>query len=163
MLNQVNLMGNLVRDPDLRSTPAGVKCCDFTVAVNESWKDDKGEKREHVDFIDCTAWGRAAEVLCQYRGKGEQVFVTGKLQQDKWQDKETGQPRSKIKVTVRELKLVGGRKQLSEGDQREATRAKRDHKAEFSGQQPVAATATAPAGGDVEPEGFVGGEEQPPF
>jgi len=87
-------MGNLVRDPELRYTPQGSPVCDITLAVTKKGKGGT----EKTSFIDCTLWGRTAETIAEFCSKGKALIVRGELQQDKWEDKETGAKRSKIKV-----------------------------------------------------------------
>lgn len=108
--NQVQIMGNLTRDPELRYTPSGAAVCEFTVAVNRRWKSQGGEAREEVTFVDVTAWGRTAEIVSEYMKKGRGIFVAGRLTQDRWEDKNTGQKRSKLKVTAENVQFLGGGK-----------------------------------------------------
>jgi len=107
--NKVILMGNLTRDPQLRYTPSQQAVCDFSLAVNRKWKSPDGQDREEVSFIDCTAWGRTAEVINQYCTKGKPLMVEGRLKQDTWDDKTTGQKRSKLNVVVETMQLLGSR------------------------------------------------------
>jgi single-strand DNA-binding protein len=83
--------------------------CDFALAVNRKWKDQQGQDREEVTFIDCTAWGRQAEIINQYCTKGRPLFLQGRLKLDQWDDKQTGQKRSKLAVVVENFQLLGGR------------------------------------------------------
>ncbi len=108
--NKVILVGNLTRDPEVRYTPGGSAVCDITLAVNYQWTDKRtNERKEEVSFIDVTLWGRTAEIAGEYLAKGRPVLVEGRLQQDKWDDKETGQKRSKLKVVADAMQLLGGR------------------------------------------------------
>ncbi len=108
--NKVILVGNLTRDPEVRYTTGGSAVCDITLAVNYQWTDKKSnERKEEVSFIDVTLWGRTAEIAGEYLAKGRPVLVEGRLQQDKWDDKETGQKRSKLKVVADAMQLLGGR------------------------------------------------------
>jgi len=106
-LNKTLLIGNLTRDPELRYTPSGTAVCDFSIAVNRKWKGSDGQMKEDVAFIECTAWARTAEVVNQYTKKGQSIFVEGHIQQDRWEDKETGQKRSKLKITVERVQFLG--------------------------------------------------------
>ena len=107
--SSVVLLGHLVRDPELRYTPSGVAVCDFTLAVNRKFtRKDSGEKVEEVAFIDVTVWNRVAEISAEYLKKGRAVLVAGHLQQDHWQDKETGQKRSKLRVVGHTVQFIGG-------------------------------------------------------
>jgi len=108
--NKVILMGNLTRDPEVRYTTGGMAVCDIALAVSHNWTDKKNnERKEETSFIDVTLWGRTAEIAGEYLAKGRQVLIEGRLSQDRWDDKETGQKRSKLKVIAEEMKMVGGR------------------------------------------------------
>lgn len=91
--NKVLLMGNLTRDPELKYTPKGSAVCQFGMAVNRKWKDQAGELKEEVTFVDCTAWSATAEAISKYLRKGSPIFVEGRLAQETWDDKTTGQKR----------------------------------------------------------------------
>ena len=109
-LNKVMLMGNLTQDPELRHTPSGTAVTDLRLAVNRVWFDKQtSEKKEETVFIDVTLWDRTAENACQYLSKGRPVFVEGRLKMDEWNDKESGQKRSKISVTAENVQFLGGR------------------------------------------------------
>src|SRR6202521_3623391 len=108
-LNKVFLIGNLTRDPDVRYTPKGTAVADFGLAVNRSVPSEDGERREEVTFIDITLWGRQAEIAEQYLKKGRSVFIEGRLQLDSWDDKQTGQKRSKLKVVGENMQMLGSR------------------------------------------------------
>lgn len=113
-LNRVMLMGNLTRDPELRYTPSNTAVAQIGLAINHRWKDQSGEQREEVTFIDCEAWGRTAEVLNQYLRKGRPVYVEGRLKLDQWQDKE-GNSRSKLKVVVETFQFIDSKGGDGEG------------------------------------------------
>lgn len=104
--NKVVLMGNLTRDPELRSTPSGQSVASFSLAVNRSWKNAQGETQEAVDYIDCNAWGKAGEIISQYMQRGGAILVSGRLQQSSWEQE--GKKRSKIEVVVEDFNFVGG-------------------------------------------------------
>src|SRR3982750_3815330 len=108
-LNKVLLLGNVTRDPEVRYTPKGSAVCDLGVAVNRAYTTDSGEKREEVTFVDVTLWGRTAEVANEYLKKGRPVFIEGRLQMDSWDDKQTGQKRSRLRVVAENMQLLGGR------------------------------------------------------
>ena len=101
------IVGNITRDPELRSTPSGAQVCSFSVAVNRNYKDSSGANQESVSFIDCSAWGRAAEIIAQYAKKGSGILVSGRLEQRSWEDKE-GQKRSRTEIVVEDFNFVGG-------------------------------------------------------
>jgi single-strand DNA-binding protein len=108
-LNRVHLIGNLTRDPEVRYTPKGTAVADIGLAINRSWKSDDDEKKEEVTFVDVTLWGRVAEVAQEYLKKGRSVFIEGRLHLDTWDDKQSGQKRSKLKVIGESLQLIGDR------------------------------------------------------
>lgn len=107
-LNTVLLMGNLTRDVELKYTPKGTAVTQITIAVNHVYKVGD-EKREEVTFVDVELWGRQAEIASQYCGKGKPLFVQGRLKLDVWEDKESGQKRSKMKVVGESIQLLGQR------------------------------------------------------
>jgi single-strand DNA-binding protein len=109
-VNKVFLMGNLTRDPELKSTSSNQSIANFSVAVNEKWTDKSGEKKERVAFIDCEAWGKTAENVARFFTKGKPIIVEGRLKQDSWEDKATGAKRSKLLVTVDTFHFCGGDK-----------------------------------------------------
>src|SRR5438045_9624663 len=107
--NKVSLLGTLTRDLEVRYTPKGTAVTDLGLAVNRTYTADNGEKREEVTFVDVTFWGRTAEVAGEYLKKGRPVFVEGRLQLDSWDDKQSGQKRSKLKVIGETMQLIGAR------------------------------------------------------
>ena len=107
--NKVFLLGNLTRDPEVRYTPKGSAVADLGIAVNRQYTLETGEKREEVTFVDVTFWGRTAEVAGEYLKKGRSVFIEGRLQLDTWDDKQSGQKRSKLKVIGEMMQMLGGR------------------------------------------------------
>jgi single-strand DNA-binding protein len=111
--NKVVLMGNLTRDPELRAIPSGQNVASFSLAVNRSWKNAAGEQQEAVDYIDCTIWGKPAEIITQYMKKGSGILVSGRLQQRTWEQE--GQKRSKVEVVVEDFNFVGGDRGDSSG------------------------------------------------
>ncbi len=108
-LNKVLLLGNVTRDPEVRYTPKGSAVCDLGIAVNRQFTLDSGEKREEVTFVEVTLWGRTAEIAGEYLRKGRPVFIEGRLQMDTWDDKQTGQKRSRLRVVGENMQLLGGR------------------------------------------------------
>ena len=117
--NKVMIMGNLTRDPEIKYTPKGTAIADIGLAVNRNYTTDSGEKREEVTFIDVTLWGRVAEIVGEYCKKGRPLFVEGRLHLDTWDDKQTGQKRSKLKVVGENIQLLGSREGGSGGGERE--------------------------------------------
>src|SRR5258708_22898974 len=108
-LNRVLLIGNLTRDPEIRYTPKGTTLADIGLAINRIWKNDEGEKQEDTTFVDVTLWGKLAEVAEKYLKKGEPVLVEGRLQLDSWDDKQTGQKRSRLRVVPENRQQLGSR------------------------------------------------------
>lgn len=113
--NKVMIMGNLTRDPEIKYTPKGTAIADIGLAVNRNYTTDSGEKREEVTFIDVTLWGRVAEIVGEYCKKGRPLFVEGRLHLDTWDDKQTGQKRSKLKVVGENIQLLGSREGAAGG------------------------------------------------
>jgi single-strand DNA-binding protein len=107
--NKVILLGNVTRDPEIRYTPKGTAVTELGMAVNRVYSTEGGEKREEVTFVDVTLWGRTAEIAGEYLKKGRPVLIEGRLQLDTWDDKQSGQKRSKLKVVADGLQLIGGR------------------------------------------------------
>lgn len=105
--NKVTLMGRLTRDPEIRFTAKGAAIASLSLAVNRQWTDANGEKKEEVSFIDCTAFGKQAKVIAQYRKKGEELMLDGRLKLDTWEDKQTNQKRSKLGVIIESFQLIG--------------------------------------------------------
>lgn len=109
--NQVILMGNLTRDPELRTIPSGQSVCSFSLALNRSFKGQDGSWQEATDYIDVVAWGPLGERVAQYLGKGRPCLVNGRLQSRSWE--QDGQKRSKVEVVAQDVTFLGGR---GEGD-----------------------------------------------
>lgn len=105
--NQVTLMGNLTRDPDLRQIPSGQSVCSFSLALNRSYKGSDGEWQEAVDYVDVVAWGPLGERVAQYVTKGRPVLVSGRLQSRQWE--QDGQKRNKLEVIANDVTFLGGR------------------------------------------------------
>lgn len=114
-LNKVMLIGNCTRDPEIRYTPKGTAVTELGLAVNRRYTADNGEKREEVTFIDVTLWGKTAEVAAEYLKKGRPLFVEGRLRLDSWDDKSTGQKRSKLSVVGENIEFLGAREGGSGG------------------------------------------------
>ncbi len=109
--NQVILMGNLTRDPELRTIPSGQSVCSFSLALNRSFKGQDGNWQEATDYIDIVAWGPLGERVSQYLSKGRPCLVNGRLQSRSWE--QDGQKRSKVEVVAQDVTFLGGR---GEGD-----------------------------------------------
>ena len=105
--NKVILVGNLTRDPELRYTPKGTAIAKIGVAVNRVWTSESGEKKEEVTFIDVDVFGRTAENVGQYMRKGRPILIEGRLRLDQWDDKQTGQKRSRLGVVAETVQFLG--------------------------------------------------------
>ena len=142
--NKVILIGNLTRDPELRYTPKGTAIAEIGLAINRKWKSETGEAKEEVTFVDVAAFGRTAEVIGQYLKKGRPIMIEGRLKFDQWDDKQTGQKRSKLRVVCESFEFLdSGNRGEGEGTAPSAPRTGRPAAA--------AAPASAPESGDSEP------------
>src|SRR5881227_2583033 len=149
--NKVILAGNLTKDPELRYTPKGTAIAKFALAVNRTWKNEAGETKEEVTFVDVDAFGRQAEVIAQYFRKGKPILVEGRLRLDQWDDKQTGQKRSKLGVVLEGFSFLdsnreGGAPPVESGRPR-----------------PTSAPATAASANGPEPESAAPEEDDVPF
>jgi single-strand DNA-binding protein len=104
--NKVILAGNLTRDPELRYTPKGTAVAKLGMAINRTWKTETGESKEEVCFVDVDVFGRQAEVIAQYMRKGRPLLVEGRLKLDTWEDKNTKQKQSKLKVVLESFSFI---------------------------------------------------------
>jgi single-strand DNA-binding protein len=108
-------MGNLTRDPELRYTPKGMAVAKVGLAVNRVWRTETGEQKEEVTFVDVDIWGRTAENVGQYMRKGSPILIEGRLRLDQWDDKQTGQKRSKLGVTAETVQFLSSGNRGAEG------------------------------------------------
>lgn len=106
-LNKVMLIGNVVADPELRYTPKGTAVTDLRMAVNRQWTNDQGSRQEETTYLDVTLWSRQAELASQYLFKGRPVFIEGRLQMETWEDKTSGQKRSRLKIVGENMQFLG--------------------------------------------------------
>jgi single-strand DNA-binding protein len=137
--NKVILAGNLTRDPELRYTPNGKAIAKFGLAINRNWTTETGEKKEEVTFVDIDSFGRQAEVISQYLKKGRPVLVEGRLKLDQWDDKQSGQKRSRLGVVLESFSFLDSGNRGEVGAPSDAPRSR---------PAPVAASAAAaPAAG----------------
>ena len=104
--NKVILAGNLTRDPELRYTPKGTGIAKFGLAINRNWTNEAGEKKEEVTFVDVDAFGKQAEIISQYFKKGRPILVEGRLKLDSWDDKQTGQKKSRLGVVLESFSFL---------------------------------------------------------
>lgn len=102
------IAGNVTRDPEMRATPSGAQACNFTIAVNRVFRGNDGNQQEQTSFIDCVAWGKSGETISQYVKKGSGLIVSGRIEQRSWEDKTSGQRRSRTEVIVDDFSFVGG-------------------------------------------------------
>jgi single-strand DNA-binding protein len=142
--NKVILVGNLTRDPELRYTPKGTAIAKIGLAVNRVWTNEAGEKKEEVTFVDVDVFGRTAENVGQYMRKGRPILIEGRLRLDQWDDKQTGQKKSKLGVVAETVQFLGSPAGAGEGAAPAAPRAPRPAAA--------AAPAAEPVEGDGPPE-----------
>ncbi len=110
MVNKVILVGNLGKDPEVRYTSGGQAVANLRIATSRTWNDKQsGQKREETEWHDVEVWGKQAELCGEYLSKGRMVYLEGRLKTDKWQDKQTGQDRYRVKVVADTVRFLGGR------------------------------------------------------
>lgn len=114
-LNKVLLMGNLTRDPELRVTPKGTPICQFSLAINRQFKMESGETREEVIYVDVEAWGKQGETIAKHVTKGRPLYVEGRLRLDQWEDKNTKEKRSRMKVVLEQFQFLGDARAVAAG------------------------------------------------
>jgi single-strand DNA-binding protein len=152
--NKVILAGNLTRDPELRYTPKGTAIARIGMAINRTWKTETGETKEEVTFVDVDAFGRQAEVIAQYMKKGRPLLIEGRLKLDQWEDKNTHQKQSKLRVVLDSFSFIDSRGGGDGGSGGEPPRTR-----------PPAPTPAPPAGSPEpsEPETPPAEEDDVPF
>ncbi len=149
-VNKVILIGNLGKDPEVRYMPSGKAVANVTVATNESWKDrNTGEKQERTEWHNVVFYSPLAEIVGQYLRKGSSVFVEGRLQTRKWQDKTSGQDRYTTEIIANEMKMLGGRSGGAGGS------------APFSGEGPEVDSVTTPRPGSTSASPQSAGQHPP--
>jgi single-strand DNA-binding protein len=141
--NKVILAGNLTRDPELRYTPKGTAIARLGIACNRKWKTETGEMKEEVTFVDVDAFGKTAETIGQYLKKGRPILIEGRLRYDTWEDKQSGQKKSKLGVVLENFQFLDSGGGRGEG----ASEAPRPRPAATS-----APVTPEPAEGDAPPE-----------
>ncbi len=119
-LNQCSFIGNVGKDPEVKYSQAGTAVANFSIACNETWKDKNGEKQERTEWVRCVAWDKLAEIIAQYVSSGKQLFVQGRMQTRKWEDKE-GVERYTTEIVVDKMKMLGSK---PEGESQERTSSK---------------------------------------
>jgi len=140
--NKVILAGNLTRDPEMRYTPKGTAVARITLAINRNYTTETGERREEVCFVDVDAWGKQAETISKYMKKGRPFLVEGRLKQDTWEDKNTHQKQSKLRVVLEGFSFIDSRPADDNGESAARSR---------SAAPPAAAAPAAEAPAEPEP------------
>ncbi len=115
-LNKVMIIGNLGKEPELRYTPSGRPVTTFPVAVSRTWKSNNGEKRSDTEWFKVVAWGKLAEICKEYLNKGQQVYIEGRLQTRRWEDKE-GQQRTTVELIATEMTMLGDRREKNQTEE----------------------------------------------
>lgn len=108
MVNKVILIGNLGRDPEMRSLPSGQAVATFSIATNRRWKDRDGQKQEQTEWHNIVVFGRQAEVAGQYLTKGKQIYLEGRLQTRSWDDKQSGEKKYRTEIVCENFQMLGG-------------------------------------------------------
>jgi single-strand DNA-binding protein len=149
--NKVMLIGNLTRDPEVRYTPKGTAVTEIGLAVNRFVSGgDTGDRREETTFVDVTLWGKTAELAGQYLKKGRPVFIEGRLQMESWQDKTTGQNRSKLTVVGEAMQFLGGRNEGGGGGESYGGPSERSYSGGGSGGGGGGGSNRGPSGGEYD-------------
>ena len=143
--NKVILAGNLTRDPELRYTPKGTAIAKIGLAINRKWRNEAGELKDETTFVDVDAFGKTAETIGQYLKKGRPILVEGRLRYETWEDKQSGQKRSKLGVVAETVQFLGSAPGAGEGGAPAAPRPPRPASA-------ASATTSEPVEGDGPPE-----------
>ncbi len=119
--NRVTLIGNLTRDPQVKHLPNSLVIAEFGLAMSRRFRTQGGEDREEVCFVDCTAFGKQAQVISEYARKGRQLFIEGRLKYDVWEDKSGHGKRSKLSVVIENFQFLGSREDAAKPPQRAET------------------------------------------
>ena len=147
-MNIVICKGHTTRDVEIRYLQNGTAIGSFGIAVNRKWKSEAGEMKEEVSFFDVDAWGKTAETIAQYFGKGSPILITGRLKQETWDDKQTGQKRSKVKIVLSQFDFCGDTKGSGAGVQSAPPGDQDGASARYGGQPHSTAANSAPVAGD---------------
>jgi single-strand DNA-binding protein len=153
MVNKVILVGNLGRDPEVRSTPSGQPVATFTLATSRRWRDKSGQKQEQTEWHTVVVWGKQAEIAGQYLTKGKQIYVEGRLQTRSWDDRQTGEKKYKTEVVCDNFQMLSAR-----GGGSDFESQGRDQGSHQGGGQ--GGNAAAPASGPSYDDGGYGGEPE---
>ena len=109
MVNKVILVGNLGRDPEIRSTPSGQPVASFSLATTRRWRDKSGQRQEQTEWHNIVVWGKQAEIAGQYLTKGKQIFLEGRLQTRSWDDKQSGEKKYRTEIVCDNFQMLGSR------------------------------------------------------
>jgi len=115
MVNKVILLGNLGRDPEVRSTPSGQPVASFTLATNRRWRDKMGNRQEETEWHNIVVWGKQAEIAGQYLKKGKQIYLEGRLQTRSWDDRQSGEKKYKTEIVCDNFQMLGQRGDVDSG------------------------------------------------
>jgi single-strand DNA-binding protein len=118
MINKVILVGNLGRDPEIRSTPSGRPVANFSLATNRRWRDQEGNRRDETEWHNIVCWGRQAEIAGQYLTKGKQIYVEGRLQTRSWEDRQSGEKKYRTEIVCENFQMLGQRGDVDTGSGR---------------------------------------------
>ncbi|MEI6344118.1 MAG: single-stranded DNA-binding protein [Verrucomicrobiota bacterium] len=146
-LNKVMLIGNVTRDPEIKYTPKGSAVTDLGIAVNRVFTPEGGEKREETTYVDVTLWGRQAEIAGEYCKKGRSIYIEGRLQLDSWEDKTSGQKRTKLRVVGESFQLLGPRPGGAGGGGGSSGSGGPGHDEDYSERQPRRESPASGSGG----------------
>jgi single-strand DNA-binding protein len=120
MVNKVILVGNLGRDPELRTTPSGQPVAKFSLATNRRWRDRDGNRQEQTEWHNIVCWGRQAEVAGQYLTKGKQIYVEGRLETNSWEDRQSGEKKYRTEIVCDNFQMLGSRGSYDGADTRQS-------------------------------------------
>ncbi len=115
MVNKVILVGNLGRDPEVRSTPSGQQVASFSLATNRKWRDREGNRQEQTEWHNIVCWARLAEIAGQYLTKGKQIYVEGRLQTRSWEDRQSGEKKYRTEIVCENFQMLGSRGDFESG------------------------------------------------
>jgi single-strand DNA-binding protein len=167
-VNKVMLLGNLTRDPEIRYTPKGTAVTDLGMAINRIRTGDNGERIEEVTYVDVTLWGRQAELAGQYLGKGRPVFIEGRLQLDQWDDKQSGQKRSRLRVVGENMQFLpsggsGGGGNIGGGNYPQGGDSSYDSSSDHDSRPSSSGPPTSSQGGAAASDSFDNDDDDIPF
>lgn len=157
-VNKVLLMGNLTRDPQVKQLPGNALVAEFGIAASRRYRTSAGEDREETAFVDCSAFGRQAEIISQFCRKGKPLFVEGRLKYDSWDDKQSGARRSRLSVVVENFQFIGGRDDTARQGNLAAPETTKPQRQPAAASRSMASSAPPPAG--TASAGFQLGDEK---